>query len=166
MLHEVLCQIVVFRRAQDLSAALEACEGWGCWQQAFVLSAELHQSEEDKMALARRMADKLKQKRQYRDAAQVLSQYADDTEEAIVVLLEGGAWADALCMVSDVEVVNTLSPNEKQCSKIVSSVSPHIFSILSGADPLYHSFSDNLVSKITEYGSNFYESHTRVNPYM
>ena len=57
------------------------------------------------MALARRMADKLKQKRQYRDASQVLSQYVNDTEEAIVMLLEGGAWADALCMVSDVKVV-------------------------------------------------------------
>ena len=90
----------MFRRAQDLPAALEACEGWGCWQQAFVLSAELHQSEEERMALACRMADKLKHKRQYRDAAQVLSQYANDPEEAIVLLLEGGAWADALCMVS------------------------------------------------------------------
>ena len=101
MLFILVSQIVVFRRAQDLSAALEACEGWGCWQQAFVLSAELHHSVEDKMALARRMADKLKQKRQYRDAAEVLSQYANDTEEAIVVLLEGGAWAEALCMVSN-----------------------------------------------------------------
>lgn len=91
---------VVFRQAEDFSAALEACEGWGCWQQAFVLSAELHQSEGQRVALARRMADKLKQKRYYRDAAHLLSQYADDTEEAIVVLLEGGAWADALCMVS------------------------------------------------------------------
>ena len=95
----------MFRRAQDLSAALEACEGWGCWQQAFVLSAELRQPEQEKVALARRMADKLKQKREYRDAAQVLSQYADDTEEAIVVLLEGGAWADVLCMVSGIELV-------------------------------------------------------------
>ena len=90
----------MFRRAQDLPAALQACEGWGCWQQAFLLSAELHQSEEERIALAHRMADKLKQRRQYREAAQVLSQYACDTEEAIVVLLEGGAWADALCMVS------------------------------------------------------------------
>ena len=95
----------MFRRAQDLSAALEACEGWGSWQQAFVLSAELRQSEEEKMVLAHRMAEKLKQKRQYRDAAQVLLQYANDTEEAIVMLLEGGAWADALCMVSGVELV-------------------------------------------------------------
>lgn len=98
--------LVVFRRAQDLPAALEACEGWGCWQQAFVLSAELHQSEEERIALARRMADKLKQ-RQHREAAQVLSQYAGDTEEAIVVLLEGGAWADALCMVSVVLTIGT-----------------------------------------------------------
>lgn len=93
----------MFRRAQDLPAALEACEGWGCWQQAFVLSAELHHSEEERMLLARRMADKMKQKRQYRDAAQVLSQYGNDPEEAIVVLLEGGAWADALCMVSGIK---------------------------------------------------------------
>lgn len=71
------------------------------------------------MALARRIADKLKQKRQYRDAAQVLSQYANDTEEAIVVLLEGGAWADALCMVSNVVHFSWRS-------KIVSSVSPPI----------------------------------------
>lgn len=90
--------VLMFRRAQDLPAALEACEGWGCWQQAFVLSAELYQSEEERMALARRMADKMKQKRQHRDAAHVLSQYANDPEEAIVVLLEGGAWGDALCM--------------------------------------------------------------------
>lgn len=96
----MITHLVVFRRAQDLTAALEACEGWGCWQQTFMLSAELHQSKEERMALAHKVADKLKQRRQHRDAAQVLSQYASDTEEAIVVLLEGGAWADALCMVS------------------------------------------------------------------
>ena len=56
------------------------------------------------MALARRMADKMKQKRQHQDAAHVLSQYASDPEEAIVVLLEGGAWGDALCMVSSVGI--------------------------------------------------------------
>lgn len=94
----------MFRRARDLPAALKACEGWGCWQQAFVLSAELNQPEEEKMTLARRMAEKLKQKRQHRDAAHVLSQYANDTEEAIVVLLEGGAWADSLCMVSSLKL--------------------------------------------------------------
>lgn len=56
------------------------------------------------MALARRMADRMKQRRQYKEAAQVLSQYASDPEEAIVVLLEGRAWADSLCMVSTFEI--------------------------------------------------------------
>ena len=69
-----------------------------------MLSAELHQSKEERMALACRMADRMKQKRQYKDAAQVLSQYGSDPEEAIVVLLEGGAWADSLCMVSTIAI--------------------------------------------------------------
>lgn len=121
----------MFRRAQDLPAALEACEGWGCWQQAFVLSAELCQSEEERMALARRMADKMKQKQQHRDAARVLSQYASDPEEAIVVLLEGGAWGDALCMVSSVGIILMFSSCYYVCMALHScrsqcSVKPYM----------------------------------------
>jgi len=90
----------VYRKAEQLTAALAACERWGCWQQAFLLSAELNQPPEEKTKLAYRMSNTLRQKHHYNEAAQVLVTYAYDLEEAIVVLLEGGAWADALCLVS------------------------------------------------------------------
>ena len=90
----------MYRKAEQLTAALAACERWGCWQQAFALSAELNQSPEEKTKLAHRIANTLRQKRQYKEAAQVLMTYAHDLEEAIIVLLEGGAWVDALCLVS------------------------------------------------------------------
>ena len=90
----------MYRKAEQLSAALAACERWGCWQQAFTLSAELNQPPEEKTKLAHRTANTLRQKRLYKEAAQVLITYAHDLEEAIVVLLEGGAWEDALCLVN------------------------------------------------------------------
>ncbi|XP_065910972.1 putative elongator complex protein 1 isoform X2 [Dysidea avara] len=90
--------MLMYRKAEQLSAALAACERWGCWQQAFTLSAELNQPPEEKTKLAHRTANTLRQKRLYKEAAQVLITYAHDLEEAIVVLLEGGAWEDALCL--------------------------------------------------------------------
>lgn len=90
----------MYRKAEQLTEALAACERWGCWQQAFMLSAELKQSSEERTKLAHRMANTLRQKHQYEEAAQVLMTYAHDLEEAIVVLLEGGVWANALCLVS------------------------------------------------------------------
>ena len=44
-------------------------------------------------------ADSLKGSRRYTEAARVLLDYAEDVEEAIVTLLEGSAWEEALRLI-------------------------------------------------------------------
>ena len=43
--------------------------------------------------------DSLKSSRRYTEAARVLLDYAEDAEEAIVILLEGGSWEEALRLI-------------------------------------------------------------------
>ena len=44
-------------------------------------------------------SDSLKTNRKYSEAARVLIDYADDVEEAIVTLLEGNTWEEALRLI-------------------------------------------------------------------
>ena len=45
------------------------------------------------------LLDSLKGSRRYAEAARVLLDYAEDPEEAIVTLLEGGSWEEALRLI-------------------------------------------------------------------
>ena len=44
-------------------------------------------------------AEKLKERRHHKEAALLLEQYAEDVEEAIVTLINGHVWQDALRLV-------------------------------------------------------------------
>ena len=45
------------------------------------------------------LLDSLKNSRRYTEAARVLLDYAEDAEEAIVTLLEGSSWEEALRLI-------------------------------------------------------------------
>ncbi|CAI8000181.1 Elongator complex protein 1 [Geodia barretti] len=75
---------------------MENFEKAGDWQMTFALSAQLGHDRGQRSQLARKMAASLKSQRNYSAAATVLLQYAEDVEEAMVTLLEGGLWDEAL----------------------------------------------------------------------
>uniref|UniRef100_A0ABI0NX96 Elongator complex protein 1 n=1 Tax=Bos taurus TaxID=9913 RepID=A0ABI0NX96_BOVIN len=90
---------LVFARCGAHEKALSAFLACGSWQQALCAAAQLHLTAEQLAGLGRTLAGKLVEQRKHSDAATVLEQYAQDHEEAVLVLLEGAAWEEALRLV-------------------------------------------------------------------
>lgn len=90
---------LVFARCGAHEKALSAFLACGSWQQALCAAAQLHLPAEQLAGLGRTLAGKLVEQRKHSDAATVLEQYAQDHEEAVLVLLEGAAWEEALRLV-------------------------------------------------------------------
>ncbi|OWK07377.1 hypothetical protein Celaphus_00016955 [Cervus elaphus hippelaphus] len=90
---------LVFARCGAHEKALGAFLACGSWQQALCAAAQLHLTSEQLAGLGRTLAGKLVEQSKHRDAATVLEQYAQDHEEAVLVLLEGAAWEEALRLV-------------------------------------------------------------------
>ncbi|CAI8000180.1 Elongator complex protein 1, partial [Geodia barretti] len=90
---------IVFYRCGCVAESMENFEKAGDWQMTFALSAQLGHDRGQRSQLARKMAASLKSQRNYSAAATVLLQYAEDVEEAMVTLLEGGLWDEALRIV-------------------------------------------------------------------
>ncbi|KAJ6653507.1 hypothetical protein lerEdw1_009179 [Lerista edwardsae] len=87
---------LIFFRCGAFDKALDAFLMSGSWQQALCAAAELRYTEDKLASLARSMTGKCIERRKYTDAAILLEQYAKDYEEAILLLLEGTAWDEAL----------------------------------------------------------------------
>ncbi|KAJ7335933.1 hypothetical protein JRQ81_013874 [Phrynocephalus forsythii] len=83
---------LVFFRCGAFEKALGAFLISGNWQQALCTAAELCYPEE-------KLAGRFAEKRKYTDAAILLEQYAKDYEEAILLLLEGNTWDEALRLI-------------------------------------------------------------------
>ncbi|XP_077201588.1 elongator complex protein 1 isoform X2 [Paroedura picta] len=90
---------LIFFRCGAFQKALDAFQISGNWKQALCAAAELHYTEDKLASLARTIAGKCIEKRRFADAAVLLEQYAKDYEEAILVLLEGTAWEEALRLI-------------------------------------------------------------------
>uniref|UniRef100_UPI00358E7191 elongator complex protein 1 n=1 Tax=Myxine glutinosa TaxID=7769 RepID=UPI00358E7191 len=90
---------LVLARCGLWHSALEAFQSAGSWQLALSAAARLSFSSDGIARLARSLAVKLKEQRRYTNAACVLDQYAGDYEAAVVVLIEGHAWEEALRLV-------------------------------------------------------------------
>ncbi|XP_041513450.1 elongator complex protein 1 [Microtus oregoni] len=89
----------VFARCGAHQKALSAFLACGSWQQALCIASQLQLSEDQMVGLARTLAGKLMEQRKHTEAALVLEQYAQDYEEAVLQLLEGAAWEEALRLV-------------------------------------------------------------------
>ncbi|XP_058022152.1 elongator complex protein 1 isoform X3 [Ahaetulla prasina] len=102
---------LIFFRCGAFEKALDAFLISGNWQQALCAAAELCYSEDKLASLARSMAGRLTEKRKYVDAAVLLEQYAKDYEEAILLLLEGTAWDEALRIIYKYNRTDILETN-------------------------------------------------------
>ncbi|XP_020664637.3 elongator complex protein 1 isoform X1 [Pogona vitticeps] len=104
---------LIFFRCGAFEKALDAFLISGSWQQALCTAAELCYPEDKLADLARNMAGRFTEKRKYADAAVLLEQYAKDYEEALLLLLEGNAWDEALRLIYKYNRSDILETNFK-----------------------------------------------------
>ncbi|KAI9206900.1 IKI3 family-domain-containing protein [Polychytrium aggregatum] len=78
------------------AAALASYKDALLWQEAFSVAAELGMSTQEVVQLGRELGDLLVEKRQYQSAAKVFLDYVGDPEEAVLVLLKGFQWIEAV----------------------------------------------------------------------
>nr|XP_027798807.1 elongator complex protein 1 [Marmota flaviventris] len=104
---------LVFARCGAHSKALSAFLTCGSWQQALCVAAQLDLTQDQLADLGRTLAGKLVEQRKYSDAAIVLEQYAQNYEEAVLLLLEGAAWEEALRLVYKYNRLDIIETNIK-----------------------------------------------------
>nr|XP_056704911.1 elongator complex protein 1 [Euleptes europaea] len=104
---------LVFFRCGAFQKALDAFRISGNWKQALCAAAELHYTEDKLASLARTIAGKCVEKRNFGDAAVLLEQYAKDYEEAILILLEGTTWEEALRLIYKYNRTDIVETNVK-----------------------------------------------------
>ncbi|XP_017659129.1 elongator complex protein 1 isoform X2 [Nannospalax galili] len=104
---------LVFSRCGAHEKALSAFLACGSWQQTLCVAAQLQLTEDKVASLARALAAKLVEQRKHSEAAIVLEQYAQDYEEAVLLLLEGAAWGEALRLVYKYNRMDIIETNVK-----------------------------------------------------
>ncbi|XP_061541466.1 elongator complex protein 1 isoform X2 [Phycodurus eques] len=86
-------------RCGELDGALEAFAAAASWRNAVCVAQQIQMSDDKLALLARDLAGKLSEQRRYTEAAVLLDQYAKDYEEAILALISGAAWEEALRLI-------------------------------------------------------------------
>ncbi|XP_023366325.1 elongator complex protein 1 [Otolemur garnettii] len=104
---------LMFARCGAHEKALSAFLTCGSWKQALCVASQLNLTTDQLAGLARTLAGKLVEKRKHVDAAIVLEQYAQDYEEAVLLLLEGAAWEEALRLVYKYNRLDIIETNIK-----------------------------------------------------
>ncbi|KAM9587121.1 elongator complex protein 1 isoform 3-T3 [Morphnus guianensis] len=104
---------LVFARAGIFAKALDAFQNSGSWQQALCMASRLGYTKDKLSSLARGMAGKLVDQRKYAEAAILLEQYTQDHEEAVLLLLEGALWEEALRLIHKYGRLDILETNFK-----------------------------------------------------
>ncbi|KAL1776415.1 Elongator complex 1 [Sigmodon hispidus] len=112
LMREHLCEEagLVFARCGVREKALSAFLTCGSWQQALCVASQLRLKKDKMAGLARTLAGKLVEQRRHSEAATILEQYVQDYEEAVLRLLEGSAWEEALRLVykyNRVDIIET-----------------------------------------------------------
>ncbi|KAF9432452.1 hypothetical protein BGZ76_010790 [Entomortierella beljakovae] len=87
---------VAYVMAGDKEKALESNRDAGLWREAMVLAKQLKYDDSATTYLARGLAEHMKLDKKYIEAGILLAEYAKDTDEAIVALLEGRLWNEAI----------------------------------------------------------------------
>ncbi|XP_078577191.1 elongator complex protein 1-like isoform X2 [Branchiostoma floridae x Branchiostoma japonicum] len=101
---------LMFNRCEEWEKALQAYEQCCSWRQALCVSCRLHYSTQQTAQLALRMADFLRNNGRHSEAAVLLEQYVQDEEGAIITLLEGSQWEEALRVIyqhSRTDIIDT-----------------------------------------------------------
>ncbi|NP_001089940.1 putative elongator complex protein 1 [Xenopus laevis] len=104
---------LIYARCNSIEKALDAFIASGNWHQVMCMASQLEYSGEKIAALARTVAGKLVEQRKQADAAVLLEQYAEDYEEAILLLLEGAHWEEALRLIYKYIRLDILETNLK-----------------------------------------------------
>lgn len=83
---------------------LEAVQAWEKspnWSYCLALAKTVVHPQNEFVALCRRIAEKLREEKRFSEAAQVLNEYLNDPEEAVVTLLEGRNWDEATRIIHE-----------------------------------------------------------------
>ncbi|XP_067172655.1 elongator complex protein 1 isoform X4 [Apteryx mantelli] len=104
---------LIFARAGLFAKALDSFLTSGSWQQALCMASRLGYTEDKLSSLARNMAGKLVEQRKHAEAAILLEQYTQDYEEAVLLLLEGALWEEALRLIHKYGRLDILETNFK-----------------------------------------------------
>ncbi|XP_054440536.1 elongator complex protein 1 [Pteronotus mesoamericanus] len=104
---------LVFARCGAHEKALDAFLAAGSWQQALCMAAQLRLGQDQLASLSRVLAGRLVEQRKHSEAATVLEQYAQDHEEAVLLLLDGAAWEEALRLVYKYNRLDIIETNIK-----------------------------------------------------
>ncbi|NXU55125.1 ELP1 protein, partial [Turnix velox] len=104
---------LIFARASIFAKALDAFQNSGSWQQALCMASQLGYTKDKLSSLARSMAGKLVDQRKHAEAAILLEQYTQDYEEAVILLLEGALWEEALRVIHKYGRLDILETNFK-----------------------------------------------------
>ncbi|NXD93902.1 ELP1 protein, partial [Chaetorhynchus papuensis] len=104
---------LIFARAGIFAKARDAFQSSGSWQQALCMASRLGYTKDKLSSLARSMAGKLVEQRKHAEAAILLEQYTQDYEEAVLLLLEGSLWEEALRLIHKYDRLDILETNLK-----------------------------------------------------
>ncbi|MED6250908.1 hypothetical protein ATANTOWER_014919, partial [Ataeniobius toweri] len=79
--------------------ALQAFTSCSSWRNAICVAQQIPLPTDQLALLARDLAERLTEQRRYSEAALLLDQYAKDCEEAILALITGAVWEEALRLI-------------------------------------------------------------------
>ncbi|XP_076005236.1 elongator complex protein 1 [Genypterus blacodes] len=86
-------------RCGETAGALNAFTSSSSWRNAICAAQQIPLPPDKLALLARDLAEKLIEQRRYSEAALLLDQYAKDCEEAIMALITGAVWEEALRLI-------------------------------------------------------------------
>ncbi|KAI8490926.1 hypothetical protein Bbelb_313450, partial [Branchiostoma belcheri] len=104
---------LVLSRCEEWEKALQAFEQCCNWRQALCVASRLQYSTQQTAQLALRMAGFLRNNSRQGEAAVLLEQYVQDEEGAIITLLEGNQWEEALRVINKYSRIDIIDTNFK-----------------------------------------------------
>ncbi|XP_028272496.1 elongator complex protein 1 isoform X2 [Parambassis ranga] len=90
--------LLLWRCGEPVSA-LQAFASCSSWRNAICVAQQIPLPPDQLALLARDLAEKLAEQRRHSEAALLLDQYAKDCEEAILALITGAVWEEALRLI-------------------------------------------------------------------
>ncbi|XP_066271077.1 elongator complex protein 1-like [Branchiostoma lanceolatum] len=104
---------LMFSRCEEWEKALQAYEQCCNWRQGLCVASRLQYSRQQTAQLALRMAGFLRNNSRHCEAAVLLEQYVQDEEGAIITLLEGNQWEEALRVIYQYSRTDIIDTNFK-----------------------------------------------------
>ncbi|PVD20111.1 hypothetical protein C0Q70_20605 [Pomacea canaliculata] len=105
---------IVFARAELWQMAFDAFVAALDWRKAFCMAARLQLDATQIAEMGRKLAVRLKDSKQFCEAAVVYEQYAKDIEEAVATLIEGSQWSEALRLMYTYQRIDIVETHLKK----------------------------------------------------